>query len=251
MLATGRALRLRVITGLLAAGALTVAAPASAGFFERLFGGLQQPRHSESYSDPPDQVRSYAPFGNFLERIRPQSRNQSGPVVFCVRTCDGHYFPVQNRPGMSAAQACHAFCPASTTRLYSGNGIDHATSNGARYSDLDTAFLFRKQSVAGCTCNGRAAFGLAHIDVRADPTLKPGDVVATRHGMVAFTGMKNDVAEFAPVESYSGLPKDLREKIAAMRLMPPTPGEGQAAQEIPPPSAKGYDDDRHSAQNAR
>jgi hypothetical protein len=239
------------MTGLLAAGALTFAGPASAGFFERLFGGFQHHHSSQSYSNAPSQTRSFAPFGDFFERLRPESRNESGPAVFCVRTCDGHYFAVQDRPGMSAAQACHAFCPASKTRIYSGNGIDHAASDGRPYSDLDTAFLFRKQLVAGCTCNGRDAFGLAHIDVNSDPTLKPGDVVATRRGMVAFTGMTGHAANFTPVESYSSMPKSLRDKIAAMRLMPPTPGEGKALQEIPPPSAKGYDDDRRSAQNAR
>ena len=114
-----------------------------------------------------------------------------------MRTSDGFYFPVQAHAGVSAAEACHAFCPASQTRLYSGSGIDHAVaSDGSRYADLDTAFLYRKQLVAGCTCNGRDRFGLAHVDVNTDPTLRPGDIVATRDGLVAVTGREEQSGGF-------------------------------------------------------
>lgn len=197
------------------------------GFFERLFGGFHrqgQQQEQQQPQLPSSQMRSFAPFGNFFERIRPEPRDTSGPVTFCVRTCDGKFFRVHNQPGLSAAEACHAFCPASKTQLYSGNGIDHATaSNGGSYSDLATAFLYRKQLVAGCTCNGHDVFGLAHVDVKTDPTLKPGDVVATRQGMVAFTGTKNHVADFTPVESYPRLPKSARDRIADMKIMRNTP----------------------------
>ena len=125
-----------------------------------------------------------------------------------MRTSDGFYFPVQAHAGVSAADACHAFCPASQTRLYSGGSIDHAVAaDGSRYADLDTAFLYRKQLVAGSTCNGRDPFGLARVDVNTDPTLRPGDIVATKTGLVAFTGMKNKVADFTPIDSYRGLAK--------------------------------------------
>ena len=64
--------------------------------------------------------------------------------------------------------------------MFNGSQIDHAyAGNGARYADLDNAFVYRKKVVEGCSCNGKASFGLARIDVAADPTLRPGDVVAT------------------------------------------------------------------------
>ena len=50
---------------------------------------------------------------------------------------------------------------------------------GSAMRDLDNAFVYRKKVVEGCSCNGKASFGLARIDVAADPTLRPGDVVAT------------------------------------------------------------------------
>ena len=50
---------------------------------------------------------------------------------------------------------------------------------GSGYRDLDNAFVYRQKVVEGCSCNGKASFGLARIHVAADPTLRPGDVVAT------------------------------------------------------------------------
>ena len=120
---------------------------------------------------------------------------------------------------------CQAFCPAGHAKVYSGSDIDYAVaSDGSRYADLDTAFLYRKQLVNGCTCNGRDGHGLAHINAAEDPTLKLGDVVATREGLVAYTGKKDDAAKFTPVQSYSGFSKDYRAKLSALKLMPPNPG---------------------------
>jgi hypothetical protein len=123
---------------------------------------------------------------------------------------------------MSAAQACRAFCPASETRLYSGSTIDYAVArDGSRYASLGTAYAYRRHLVAGCTCNGRDPFGLAHIDAATDPTLRPGDVVTTRNGMIAFAGRKNGTAEFTPAASYPHFSKGYRDKLAAMQIMPP------------------------------
>jgi hypothetical protein len=77
-------------------------------------------------------------------------------------------------------QLCSAFCPAAKTQVFNGSAIDQAAGpNGARYADLDNAFVYREKIVTGCTCNGRDAFGLAKIDAASDPTLRPGDIVAT------------------------------------------------------------------------
>jgi hypothetical protein len=79
-----------------------------------------------------------------------------------VRICDGYYFPVRAHANMSAAEACHAFWPASETRLYSGSTIDYAGArDGSRYAALDIAYTYRRSVAAGCTRNGRDQFGLA------------------------------------------------------------------------------------------
>ncbi len=72
-------------------------------------------------------------------------------------------------------------CPAAQTKVFAGGSIDHAVSNdGKRYSDLPNAFTYRKQLVNSCTCNGKTAGGLVRVDVKADPTLRAGDIVATK-----------------------------------------------------------------------
>ena len=171
-----------------------------------------------------------------------------------MRTCDGHFFPVQAHAGLSAAESCRAFCPASQTRLYSGgSNIDYAVaSDGSRYADLDNAFVYRKQLVAGCTCNGRDPFGLARVDVNTDPTLRPGDVVATKSGLVAFTGMKNKVADFTPIDSYRGVPKSTRDKLSDVKIMPPNPGAAEVTTAtIPTAADRARDNDRRRAQLSR
>jgi Protein of unknown function (DUF2865) len=215
----------RVSVGALSAAALTCVSlqPASAGIFERIFGGLS--RAIEAPARLPANISAFAdPFADM--RSAPSQQAEFNPSrAFCVRTGDGFYFPLQSHAGVSAAEACHALCPASATKLYSGAPIDNAVaSDGSRYADMDTAFRYRKQLVAGVTCNGRDQFGLAHVDVNTDPTLRPGDIVATKTGLVSFTGMKNQVADFAPLSGDRAVPKSTRERLSAVKIMPTARG---------------------------
>jgi Protein of unknown function (DUF2865) len=216
---------MRVPAAIAAGFALTLvfAAPASAGIFDQLFGGL-----SRTFASPPPLPTNVQPYAAPSAPERditraPARRAEAAPYsAQCVRTCDGYHFPVHAYGNIGAAEMCHAFCPGSATKLYSGGGIEHAVAaDGSRYSNLDTAFLYRKRVVAGCTCNGRDAFGLAHIDVNTDPSLRPGDVVATKHGLVAATGRNGNVANFTPVQSDRSLSKSYRDKLSALKVTPP------------------------------
>ena len=243
----------RVTAGLVAAGLLTLAPaqPAAAQrLFQSLFGELG--RALQGRAPEREHVPAFAePFFDFGRPAQPTMRADTGPAAaFCVRTCDGHFFPVRAQPGLSTAEACHAFCPASETRLYSGGSIDYAAArDGSRYADLPNAFLYRKRLVAGCTCNGRDAFGLAHIDAANDPTLKPGDVVVTEHGLMAFTGRKDAAANFTPVESYAAFSPSYRAQLAALRVTPQNAGPANATPvPLPPPTDRTGDNDHsHSA----
>jgi hypothetical protein len=209
---------------------LSISAPASAGFLDRIFGGIRdavsapprQPSNINSFVDP-FSAMSNALGGGRQERDRRADLNPS--KGFCVRTCDGQFFSVQTRPGMSAAEACSSFCPATPTKVFAGSNINTAVaSDGTRYSDLATAFSFREKLVAGCTCNGKSPGGLASLDVNKDPTLRPGDIVATKNGLVAFTGASNNIANFTPIDSYRGLSQSARDKLSDVKIMPPAPG---------------------------
>jgi hypothetical protein len=218
----------RLLAGFVATCVATfgMSGPASAqSLFDTIFGGL---RHA---FERPAHFGSNDPFSSLARAINPPSEHapqqrtaDSNPSRgFCVRSCDGRYFPVQSRGNVSAADMCHAFCPTADTKLYSGSNIDFATTrDGSRYVDLDNAYAYRKQVVAGCTCNGRDGFGLAHVDVNTDPTLRPGDVVATKDGLVAYDGKKSN--DFTPVQNYSGFSKSYRDQLSAMRIAPSNPG---------------------------
>src|SRR5882672_12811854 len=127
----------------------------------------------------------------------------AGGQAFCVRTCDGRYFPITAGDGQSRAASCNSFCPASETKVVYGSSIDHAaTENGKPYSELPNAFRYRNELVAGCTCNGKDQLGLAPVKIEDDPTLRKGDIVAGANGlMVAGRGADRRGASlnFSPV----------------------------------------------------
>jgi hypothetical protein len=96
------------------------------------------------------------------------------------------------------ADTCKAICPASATKVYLGSEIDTAVAaDGAHYTQLNTAYLYRKQIVANCTCNGKDPFGLTTLDPKDDPTLRPGDIVSTKDGLMTYSG-RNGSAAFTP-----------------------------------------------------
>ena len=56
------------------------------------------------------------------------------------------------------------------------------------------AFAYRKVLRAECTCNGRDPAGLAPVDLTLDGWLRPGDMIATGSGLVAYTGIRSATA---------------------------------------------------------
>jgi len=138
------------------------------------------PPQGNAYSDPanPSDRPIYNPLG---QAPAPATASGGGrAVAYCVRTCDGRYFPMVHHANANPVQLCGAFCPAAKTIVFNGSQIDGAVAaNGTRYNDLEHAFVYRQKIVEGCTCNGKDAFGLARIDVATDPTLRQGDIVAT------------------------------------------------------------------------
>ena len=197
--------RAAVLAGALASAA-TMTAPDLAraqGFFDFLFGGPQQqppPPHPNPAAPPTGVGRvSPAPLGQ--ERVNEGGASSTGhAVAFCVRLCDGQHFPMGQMTNATPAEICQAICPKSMTKVFFGGEIGGAVArDGARYSDLNTAFLYRKHVVANCTCNGKDPFGLATLDVKTDPTLRPGDIVSTKDGLVTYSGKSGQSPAFTPV----------------------------------------------------
>jgi len=206
--------------------ALAPQSAAAENFFEALFGG-GQPRQQQQ-RQAPAQANFFAdPFG-FNQPAAPPPPPRpvasGGGPAFCVRSCDGKYFPLQVRGGITPAQMCQAFCPAGNPRVFFGGSIAGAvSSNGQRYADSDNAFAYRKALKADCTCNGRDPAGLAPIDLSLDTSLRRGDVVATADGLVAYSGVRlgaEQTPEFTPVASYPGLTAEVRAKLGDLKVAP-------------------------------
>ncbi len=163
--------------------------PSSAGFFDFLFGNHSPPPAPEPAPKASPPRASEAP--QERERSPRISGGLGSPVSYCVRTCDGRYFPIQRTANATSAQICSALCPAATTKVFFGSDVGRATaSDGSKYDDLDNAYVYREKTVDGCTCNGRTPYGLASIDPHDDPTLRPGDMIATTAGLVRSTGAR-------------------------------------------------------------
>ncbi len=187
-------------TLLLGASGLPVSVQAQ-DFFSQLFGGFgARPRQ-----------QLMPPFGNEGAPVERRARGGGGgSQAWCVRTCDGRYFPISGPDDQSRTSSCNNFCPAGETKLVYGSEIDNAaTESGKPYSELPNAFRYRKEIVAGCTCNGKDQFGLAQINVEKDPTLRKGDIVAGENGLVvANPGRSNKRAS----SSFSPASKELQER---------------------------------------
>ena len=169
------------ILGAAALAGVSALAPAAQAqdFFSALFGGMGRAR--APYIPLP-----FANDDGSMPVQRGETRRYGGGgQAFCVRTCDGRYFPVTASDNASRAASCDSFCPASETKVFYGSNIDNAAAeNGKPYSELPNAFRYRNELVAGCTCNGKDQIGLAPVKIEADPTLRKGDIVAGENGLL-------------------------------------------------------------------
>src|SRR5262249_17047014 len=137
------------------------------GFFDRLFG-----RNSSGgiFSSPQE------PMGGTFRTV-------------CVRTCDGFYFPISYSTSPDRfredEQACQRMCPATEVALYThhnpGEEMTQAVSlNGRLYTELPTAFQYRKALTSTCSCRRPAETWPQTLKSPGpDDTVVPGDVVVT------------------------------------------------------------------------
>jgi hypothetical protein len=179
-------------------------------FFSALFGGFR------ARSAP--EMRVPFPNDDMQRYDAPRQRASYGGTAYCVRGCDGRYFPAQGNDAESKARSCKSFCPTSETSLVYGSNIDDATTDsGKSYSDLPNAFRYRNEIVSGCTCNGKDPAGLASLKAGDDPTLRRGDIVAGSDGLVVANRNANDRRGIAM--NFSPLPESVRAKFRQMPVV--------------------------------
>jgi hypothetical protein len=166
-----------------AGGVLMVCALAPAAhaedFLSALFGAFGGGR-SHAFTIPLPFANEGGPVAQGDARPR-----RAGGQAYCVRTCDGRYFPISASDNQSRAASCNNFCPASETKVVYGGSIDSAASeDGKPYSELPNAYRYRNEIVTDCTCNGTDQVGLAQVKIENDPTLRKGDIVAGPDGLM-------------------------------------------------------------------
>jgi hypothetical protein len=137
------------------------------GFLEQLFGGRSGGTFAPGYEQ---QQMS----GNFR--------------TICVRTCDGYYFPVSfSAPSTRFAEderMCQRMCPAAQVSLYTyrnpGEDVQQAVSlDGRAYTELPTAFRYRQEFNAACSCRKPGQSWADAMKVGDDYTVEQGDIVVT------------------------------------------------------------------------
>jgi uncharacterized protein DUF2865 len=165
--------------------------------------------------------------GGWAQPPSEKKTESGGPVAYCVRLCDGRYFPMPRNTGApqsSPDKICSALCPASATKVYTGGAIDEASAaDGSSYSALKNAFVYRERMVPDCTCAGKDIGGTVAMDIHSDPTLRPGDIVVTKDGLMVFKGAKQvpyQTSDFVPPEDYKGLPAGMRRTLAELKVAP-------------------------------
>ncbi len=186
------------LLGLAAAAAAQPQVARAQDFFSALFGGFGRPP-----APPPTRLpfADEGPAMPVVPRAAHRAASSGGGQAWCVRGCDGRYFPLSGTGDEGKDAVCHSFCPSSETTVVYGSTIDNAvTGKGKPYSEMANAFRYRTELVAGCTCNGHDPVGLASIEVNKDPTLRKGDIVAGADGLlVANTRASNRSAlNFSP-----------------------------------------------------
>jgi len=82
------------------ATALTPAVSSAEGLLDLLFGGGRKPQPQSSFFDKIFSPHLQPPSGDRPDGPSPERGVSSGPS-FCVRSCDGKYFPLRRGVGMS------------------------------------------------------------------------------------------------------------------------------------------------------
>jgi hypothetical protein len=209
------------------------------------------------------QYRQYANagFGGFFDNLfggspgTPDGTMAGTYRTVCVRTCDGYYFPISYStvPTKFAddEQLCRRLCPATEATLYTyrnpGEDISRAVSSGGKnYSELPTAFSYRKQFNAACSCRLPGQSWADALKQGDDQTIERGDIVVTEERARQLSQPRFD-AQGKPVnlDPNSGRPtpaKNAKPNVDAPANAAPSPPSGAAGAAAPPAEAKAEED---------
>ena len=153
------------------------------------------------------------------------SQSQTGVIAYCVRLCDGRYYPLAKALSSDAATACSTICPATPTKVFTGSEPETArAADGTQYRDLRVAFTFRERIAPDCSCTGQGPGGLVTVKLQNDPTLERGDIIVSRAGGSVFKGARATPyrpSDFTPVSNLAKVSADVRSTLAGIKTEAP------------------------------
>lgn len=246
------AIVLGVVAALWTAGFDAVIRKAEAqDFFEQLFGWGQDHRYRSGASHAPRRyerrhIRTSHPATDrwgfsrrgdgAVRRAAPDGRDSdvifesaSASRSYCVRECDGYFFPVGLYAGASDSashqKTCNKLCPGAKTALYvlrpGSDKIEDAAAarGGALYSRLVAALRDREGAGKTCSCRSASSSEAPMRAIYQDFTLRRGDAVMTPHGMQVFHGgphYPHTIGDFRPIAESRDVPERTRRLLAAL-----------------------------------
>jgi uncharacterized protein DUF2865 len=148
-------------------------------------------------------------FGGNNPFAQQQDVSQSNTFrTICVRTCDGFYYPISFATTQARFQddqlECQRMCPAAEVNLYSyrnpGEDVGQAVSlTGAPYTALPTAFKYRQEYNAACSCRKPGQSWAQALSQYRDDTVEQGDIVVNEQRAKALSQPKVD-AQGRPIK---------------------------------------------------
>jgi hypothetical protein len=144
-------------------------------------------------------------------------KNYGTVRTFCVRQCDGYYFPVSfstDHFGIERdAAACSKLCPGVKMELYfhrtSTETAEHMASSvdGTLYASLENAYAYQQEYNPDCACDFSRLDRRNAIDI---PASASNDGIAERHSRVIPVPMptlrKDDVEQQEPATDMDAKP---------------------------------------------
>ena len=133
-----------------------------------------------------------------------------------MRTCDGYYFPISYSTVPSKfgddERLCQRLCPASEAVLYShrnpGEDVTRAVAaSGRSYSELPTAFAYRKAFNNACSCRAPGQSWADALKQLDDQTVERGDIVVQTEEQAKALSQPRLDAQGKPVPARSAFPQ--------------------------------------------
>lgn len=136
---------------------------------------------------------------------------------FCVRTCDGYFFPLIKSAQQTKQASCEYACPSAPVAYYHGASIESARNlKGEKYTALPTAFKFREKVSQGCTCHPPEESQENSLKIVGnDPTAHSGDIVVGQKGALVYQGK-----QAIPIDRSRQLSATQRQNIQRMTAGP-------------------------------